>query len=223
MKKYAYDSSKTNELIIILHGACKTSKNMSYIENSISRLGYRTCNINYNWRYQECQKITEEVLVKVKYLARNYEKVHFIGHSLGGLIIRSVLMKDKPENLGKVIQIATPNKGSNMANKLKNRWLYKKIYGKVSKDLVPSSNFLRILGSTIDYELGIIAGDSSNLLTKYLLNFKENDGRVTVDETILEGARDHIIINSSHNKITKSACALHQIKMFMRHGKFEQK
>jgi triacylglycerol esterase/lipase EstA (alpha/beta hydrolase family) len=79
----------------------------------LHELGYRTCNIDYSWRYQESAKIVEEMLGKVKHIGRRYSKVHFIGHSLGGLIIRGVLTQYKPKNLGKVIQIDLPIKGVN--------------------------------------------------------------------------------------------------------------
>jgi hypothetical protein len=78
-----------------------------------------------------------------------------------------------------------------------------------------------MLETSIEYELGTIAGDSSNLLVNYLLKFDRNDGRVSESETIVEGAKDHVVINANHNQIVKSACALHQIRMFMLNGKFD--
>jgi predicted alpha/beta hydrolase family esterase len=216
-----YSSLKAEEVVMLFHGACKTSKQMSYIESSLHKLGYRTCNINYSWRYQESAKIVEEMLWQVKRIEMRYNKVHFIGHSLGGLIIRGVLTQYKPKNLGKVIHIASPNQGSKLASQFKSRWLYKKAYGKVSQDLIVNSKFLKMLETDIEYELGTIAGNSSNLLVNCLLKFERNDGRVTESEAILEGAKDHIVINANHNQVVKSACALHQIRMFLLNGKFD--
>ena len=221
IKKPKHHSSKSNEVIILLHGACKTSRHMSHIARSLQELGYRVHNLNYNWRYQEAAKITKDILVKVKYIEREYKKVHFIGHSLGGLIIRGVLTNYRPANLGRVIQIASPNQGSKLAEKFKDNWIYKKLYKKVSQDLVPKSEFLKSLEPDIKYELGIIAGDSFNFFIHCLLSFKQNDERVAIEETALEDAKDHIIINANHNEIVKSPEALHQIQKFLIDGSFE--
>ena len=223
IKKPKNHSSKSNEVIILLHGACKTSGHMSHIARPVQKLGYRVYNLNYNWRYQEATKIIKDVGVKVRYIEREYNKVHFIGHSLGGLIIRGVLTNYKPANLGRVIQIASPNQGSKLAEKFKDNWIYKKLYKKVSQDLVPKSKFLKSLEPDIKYELGIIAGDSFNFFIHCLLNFKQNDGRVAIEETALEDAKDHTIINVNHNEIVKSPEALHQIQKFLTDGRFECK
>lgn len=221
MKKYRYDSSKTAEAIVILHGVCRNSKHMSYIADSLQVLGYRVHNIDYKCRYQGAGKIVRDSSIQVKHIAKGYNKLHFVGHSLGGLIIRGILTAYMPINLGKVIQIAPPNQGSELANILQNRWLYKKIYGKVSQDLIPNSSFLNSLEQAPSYELGIIAGNSFNLLVNCLLKFKRNDCRVAIEETFLDSAKDHVVININHNQIVRSRETLKQIRNFLIDGVFE--
>ncbi len=221
MKKYQYDSSKAAEAIILLHGVCGNERHMEHIERSLQKIGYRVHNIKYSSRYNDAIKVTKEILPNVRFIARDYNKLHLIGHSLGGLIIRSILTDYKPINLGKVIQIAPPNQGSKLANIFKNRWIYKKIYGKASKDLIPKSSFLSGLEQTPSYELGIIAGNSFNLLAHCLLKFKPNDSRITVEETFLDSAKDHIVININHNQILRSRETLKQIRNFLIDGVFE--
>ena len=219
--QHKYSSSKTNEVVLLFHGAGKTKKQMKDIGALLYNLGYRTYSIEYSSYYQRAEQIVKEVLPKVKSIERQYERIHFIGHSLGGLIIRGALTNYKPKNLGKVIQIATPNQGSKIANYVRNIWLYRMIYGQVSQDLTTNSNFLNSLEQKAEYEVGIIAGSSKRLLAKWLLGFGVNDGRVAVDETFLAGAKSHIVIKEGHNQIVNSTKTLYQIKKFMLDGNFE--
>ena len=55
----------------------------------------------------------------------------------------------------------------------------------------------------------------------YLLRCKPNDGRVAVEETFLEGVKDHVVINANHNNIVRSKHTLHQIRKFLIDGRFE--
>ena len=48
---------------------------------------------------------------------------------MGGLVIRALLNRYRPDNLGRVVQIGTPNHGSEVADFLKNDWLYRLFFG----------------------------------------------------------------------------------------------
>jgi len=87
--------------------------------------------------------------------------VHFIGYSMGGIVTRAVLNKFRPDNLGRVVQLASPNNGSEVADFLKDNWLYEKVYGPAGKQLVTDGAGIDDLLGKVDYELGVVAGTFS--------------------------------------------------------------
>lgn len=150
-------------------------------------------------------------------------RIHFIGHSIGGLIIRTYLNTYSLENLGRVVMLGTPNNGSEIADFLKDFYLYKKLYGPAGQQLITDqSKFKNIFGS-INYEVGVIAGISSFHFIANKIIGKESDGRVSVISTKVEGMKDHITIKSTHVGLTSNKEAWQFTKNFIETGSFNYK
>ena len=64
------------------------------------------------------------------------DPVHFVGYSMGGLIIRAYLQKYRPQHLGRVVMLGTPNQGSEVADAIRHFWLYRRFYGPAGQELI---------------------------------------------------------------------------------------
>lgn len=157
--------------------------------------------------------------------SQDFQKVHFVTHSMGGLIVRNYLQSYQREipinKLGRVVMIAPPNKGSELANFLKNFPPYKWIFGPASQELTTMVQSKLI--HDLYYELGIVAGTCGwpYILGNICIRDK-HDGRVSVESTKLNGMKDHITINSTHSFISWRPLVHKQILCFLENGKFQK-
>lgn len=148
-------------------------------------------------------------------------KINFVGYSMGGLVARAVLNKYKPIALGRVVQIGSPNKGSEVAEFLQDFWPYQWLTGPAGQQLTLTNNknIQPTLGR-IDYELGNIAGQNSwNFLFQGLFDGK-NDGLVAVYSAIAEGSKDYIILDATHELMPFGEEIKSQVLSFLENGKF---
>jgi len=197
------------DYIVLLHGLGRTSRSMKKLEKVLNKDGYQPININYPTRNDKIEDIVEKYLkteLKEKCLDRN-RKINFITHSMGGILVRYFLASNKLDNLGKVIMLAPPNKGSETANKWANRKIGKYILGPAISQLTSFKNsFVNNLPKP-SYELGIIAG-------KY-------DGKVSIEKTQLEGAKDFLIVPRFHTFIMNANEVTAAIELFLKKGSFK--
>ena len=187
------------ETVVVLHGISKTNAITYLLAKRIAAAGFEVYNITY-----PSTKYTINDLVDIlndKLLELNIDKkrkLNFVGHSMGGLLIRGYLNKYKPANLHRVVMIGTPNHGSELANYFKNWWIFKKKFGVAGEQLGIDQKGLDGLFGPVYYNLGIIAGKTSSNPIFSSIIVGEDDGLVSVESTKLEGMNDHIVLNFSH-------------------------
>lgn len=213
-----------NEKVILLHGIARSARGMAWVARALSRKGYDVINISYASRHKPIEEIVDDIREELGvYEIEEAGKLHFVGHSMGGLVIRAYLNKYRPPNLGRVVMLGTPNQGSEVADLLKGNFLYKAFYGPAGQQLVTDqSRFGSIFGSP-DYELGVIAGDWSIDPIASLIIPGASDGRVPVARTKLEGMKDHIVLHVAHTFLPYSKNVIWQTMYFLEHGKFSTK
>jgi hypothetical protein len=120
--------------------------------------GYPVLNVDYPSTRIPLESLIEHINKQVVAFNQDHQRrIHFVGYSLGGLMARGVINRYRPPNLGRVVQLAPPNQGSEVADFWKNNFLYRWIFGPAGQDLgADEKSFNRILGP-VDYELGVIA------------------------------------------------------------------
>ncbi len=221
-KSYTADKSNTlngnTEYVVLLHGLFKNSKQMYKLEKYLKKQGYQTLNISYPSTKKTIQENANHVWSKIQTEAESGNKVHFIGFSMGGLVTRALLSKQKPKNMGRVVLIATPNKGSEVADFFADIWLYKKLTGPAGQEL--TTNQKTNIFKPVDYELGVIAGDFSFDIFSSLLIDGKDDGKVSIENAKVDGMKDYIITSTSHIVGPKNKTNILQAIYFLQHGKF---
>lgn len=210
--------------VVLLHGISRTAASMRKIEHRLAAAGYHTANWTYPSRRHDLATIAEQLAPKLAMFAEWQEApIHFVTHSMGGLVLRALLARYRPPGLGRVVMLAPPNGGSELADRLHFLPPYRWWFGPAGKQLVTDRNEeSTTLFGTIDFELGIIAGRRSLYPLASLLLPRPNDGRVSVAATMVEGMTDHLTLPTTHPTIVRDPLAIEQVLAFLRDGRFRR-
>jgi len=210
------------DYVILLHGLGRTRLSMKRIEWTLRGENYRVINVAYPSTRISIQDAANHCLDDVlrnRAIDRTV-KIHFVAHSLGGIVLRQYLSNHEIENLGRVVMLAPPNQGSELAERLKNNCLYRFATGPAGQQLGTSeSSVPKGLGPP-EFELGIIAGDSSlNPLFSHWIPGAD-DGKVSVRSTRISGMQDFLLVHKSHTWMAWSKQVDLAVAEFIRTGYF---
>lgn len=220
----ADDSDK--ELVVLLHGIGHSEWNMAGIEFSLQKAGYETLNVGYpslDKNISQNARFLGETLDKQGVWTGSYKKVHFATHSMGGLVIRTYLNDHKKDladkNLGRVVMLAPPLGGSEVADLLKDFPPYQWLYGPAGQELTTQQQ--EKIKVDIYYDLGIIAGDKEwpYIVAAHVIPDK-SDGRVALEKTKIKDMTDHMTVSATHSFISWKPSVHKQIIHFIKSGKF---
>jgi len=207
--------------VILLHGLLRSSNSFSKLENELKRRNYHTINQDYPSRKYLIEELALSTIDKAISKCNTDGKIHFVTHSMGGILLRYYLKTKNIPNLGNVVMLAPPNKGSEVIDKLKRFWLFRFMNGPASLQLGTSKDSLPNSIGEANFNLGIIAGNKSfNLILSCLLPGVD-DGKVTIENTKLEGMKDHIVMPTSHIFIMNNKKVWHQIFNFISKSEFD--
>lgn len=192
------------------------------MERALQRAGFATLNLDYASRKLELETLAESIHPAVDRFAETIGPLHFVTHSMGGLLARIYLAKHRPSRLQRVVMLGTPNGGSEVADLLKDLSPYRAFYGPAGQQCgTRQAECLRGLPSP-DYAVGIVAGNRTiDPFASFFIVPRPNDGRVSVNSTMLEGMTDHIVIRTTHSGLLTSRHAIEQTIAFLREGRFE--
>lgn len=195
---------------------------MKEMESSLSSEGYSVVNHDYASRKNNIQVLAAEEIPAALSKCKPDEKINFITHSLGGIVLRQYLSTNSIKNIGRTVMLGPPNKGSQVTDKLKNVPGYKLINGPAGMQLGTDVESVPFSLGRAEFEVGIIAGTRSiNLILSTMLP-NPDDGKVSVENTKLEGMADHITIPVSHPFIMKDVKAINQAIFFLKNGRFNK-
>lgn len=192
------------------------------MELALRDAGFATLNLDYDSRRKPLGTLAEGIDPSIVRFAESLDgSVHFVCHSMGGLLARVYLARHRPARLGRVVMLGTPNRGSEIADRLKNLAAYRAFFGPAGQQLVTRRDAAtNALLPAIDYEAGIIAGNRSIYPITSMGLPRPHDGRVSVANTRLDGMTDHIVIRTSHPWLVRNTEAIAQTIAFLRDGRF---
>ena len=217
-------ASADTENVILLHGLGRSRWSMRTMEKALTQSGYRVFNMGYPSTTKAIPDLAAELHVQVQHCCHT-NQTHFVTHSLGGILVRSYLTHYPLDNLGRVVMLSPPNKGSELVDVLGKVGAFTFILGPASGQLStqPSGipNQLNQRGP-VDFELGVITGNRSfNPLTSWLIPGPD-DGRVSVNSAQVAGMADFLVVPRTHTFIMSSRTVIEQTVNFLRTGKFER-
>jgi pimeloyl-ACP methyl ester carboxylesterase len=212
----------TQDGVVLLHGISRTSHSLRKMQMAIEGCGFATLNLDYPSRRKALESLAEDIHPGIELFAAGIEgSIHFVGHSMGGLLARAYLARYRPKRLGRVVMLGTPNSGSEIADRLKNVLPYRAWFGPAGQQLITTRDAaLDAILPRVDYPVGVIAGNRSIYPISSAFLPKPHDGRVSVENTRLDGMVDHVVINASHPSLMRNALAIEQTIAFLREGRF---
>lgn len=210
------------EIVVVLHGLIRVSHHMDKLARSLEKNGYKVYNLDYPTTKLPLKELAEFVYHKMEKEFKSNTKVNLVGYSTGAVVCRILATKHRPKNLGKVVQLAPPNHGSEYASFLKNFRLYKAFFGPAGQELTLNNKSTEKLLGKIDYELGVVAGNLSLDPMSLLIFNSPNDGKVSVASTKVNGMKDHITLNASHTFFPRNNKVIGRVLEFLKHGKFSR-
>jgi len=216
----AESSAQGADCVILLHGLARTSASMEKAAVAFEEAGYEVVNVDYPSRKFSIEVLAPLAIEKGLVKCPSNSVIHFVTHSLGGILVRYYLEQKEISNLGRVLMLAPPNKGSEVVDGLRRFPGYEVINGPAGLQLGTSEDSIPLTLGAVDYEVGVIAGTRTfnPLLSQYLSN--PDDGKVSVENTKVEGMTDFIVVPSSHPFIMKSSVVIDQAILFIKTGRF---
>lgn len=210
------------DCVILLHGLARTSASMDKMHDKLSLEGMTVVNIDYPSRTVPIEELAQLAIGEgIQACAeKNADKLNFVTHSLGGILVRQYFSVHKPDNVRRVVMLGPPNKGSEVVDNLKDIWGFEWLNGPAGMQLGTSVNDVPKQLGPVNFELGVIAGTRSInwFLSTYLPN--PDDGKVSVESTKVEGMCSFTTVPTSHPFIMKNDTVIEQVIGFLNNGKF---
>lgn len=210
------------DAVVLLHGIGRTKASMEEMAGEFQKNGYRVLNLDYKSRDYSITQLTDDIHAEIKAFNKGAKKkLHFVGYSMGGLVARAYIKRHRPRNLGRVVVMGSPNKGSEVADFMRDTLAYQSVYGPAGQELTTKQDYDRLLGK-VTYELGSIAGDRSiDPVSSWVLINGTDDGKVSIESTKVKGMKDHIVLHAAHTFMMSNDEAIKQSHYFIEHGKFD--
>ena len=204
------------DTVVLVHGLWVHGIAMELMRRRVARHGYRALAYSYPSVRLTLAENAERLASYCRELA--VPRLHFVGHSLGGLIVLRMLERPASPEPGRIVLTGAPVAGSLAAQRLARLPGGRAALGHSMADWLKSAH--SVAGGGRD--IGVIAGKLPVGLGRIVARDlpAPNDGAVSVSETRLPAMRDHIVLNVSHSGMLVSRAVAHQICAFLRDGRF---
>jgi rhomboid family GlyGly-CTERM serine protease len=209
--------------VILLHGLCRSSLSMEFIERALKQSGYAVLNLDYASTRKSITDIALDDTAKAVSTCRRlgYERIHFVTHSMGGIVVRRYLQDHQLPEGSRIVMLAPPNQGSELMD-----WAVAS-FPRLSRLAGPGASQLRTGDQTllaqlnpVSAEIGIIIGSTSwNPYFSNMLPGKD-DGKVTVEGAKLAEMTDFLVAQCNHTTILLTPMIQRQVVSFLELGRF---
>jgi len=209
--------------IILVHGMWMTGIDMSLLRYRLRRYGYQVSLFSYPSVRLSLTQNAERLNKFVQSIARSQcgahsgDALHFVAHSLGGLLIRQLFHDYPQQRPGRVVTLGTPHQGSMVVKRLSRYRMWRALFGK--------SLHHGLLGDVpawhSDHEIGVLAGRLSVGMGNLVSHLpRPNDGTVALVETPLNGMSDYKVLKITHMSMLVLPIVAREVHQFLSTGTF---
>lgn len=219
----AAESSACGDTVVLLHGLGRSRWSMWLLARRLQREGYHVVNETYPSQRWEIGRIASEWLAPLlQSRCAGATRVHFVTHSMGGIVLRQYLRDHDEPRFGRAVMLAPPNQGSELADLMVRfppaRW----VNGPAMAQLTTAPDALVSTLGPVSVPVGVIAGTVSlNPLYSAVVPGPD-DGKVAVARCHVAGEADFLETPHSHTWLMNRSACHEQILAFLREGCFRR-
>ena len=209
------------DTVVLVHGLGRTPTSMAVLRSRLVADGFRVVNFGYPSRAEEMEDIVASLGAAVEACCGQADgTVHFVTHSMGGILVRIYLAGRGAGLDGRVVMLSPPNQGSEVIDAFGDSPLLSAVLGPAGALLGTDSTGIASQLGPIDFSLGIITGDRSiNPIGSWLIPGPD-DGKVSVARARLDGAADFIVVPATHTFIMNRRDVAEEVAHFLTEGAF---
>jgi pimeloyl-ACP methyl ester carboxylesterase len=210
------------EVVVLLHGLCRTAKSMQPMQRALEAAGFDVLNVDYRSRAAPIEQLSEQVVGQAlaDCRTRGAGTVHFVAHSLGGILVRQYADRHPQAITGRVVMLGPPNQGSEVVDRLGGWRFFSLLNGPAGRQLGTTRESIPVRLGPVRFCLGVIAGNRSiNWINSRIIPGPD-DGKVSVERTKVAGMSDHLVVATTHPLMMRHREVIARTIDFLRHGRF---
>ena len=208
--------------VVLLHGLGRSAGSFGRMADALTACGYQVLNVDYPSTEHPIPILTERFIKPAieRHCTDPGRSLHFVTHSMGGIILRDYARRFRPGNLGRAVMLSPPSRGSEVVDFLRKSPPVRALMGPAFLQLgTEADSFVNTLPPA-DFEVGVITGDRTINFINSMIIPGPDDGKVSVDRARLPGMTHFKVVHRTHPLIMNADEVIADVLRFLENGSF---